>query len=106
MPVGALPPKKPKKMGKLTLKALKPATVLSMYGIGPYDKRSGKLATDLMKEAMKRKLKVIGPMRQISYMDPKEQPADKLVSEMQIPIKAKKGKMKKGKKKKAKRRKK
>ncbi len=88
MPVGAPPPKKPKRKGKFVIKAMKPATVLSMYGIGPYDKKSGQLASQLMKEAMKRKLKAIGPMRQISYMDPQEQPADQLVSEMQIPIKA------------------
>jgi effector-binding domain-containing protein len=86
-PVATKAPKKPKKKGKFVIKAMKPKKVLAAYGVGPYETKAPELMKLLIDEAKKRELKTTGPMRQISFMDPKETAAEELVSEMQIPIK-------------------
>jgi effector-binding domain-containing protein len=85
-PVAAAP--KAKMPKELIKKDLPSTNVLTVYGIGDYATKSGDLAKMLIDEVKKRKLKVAGPMRQVSYMDPSQHPTDQLVSEMQIPIKA------------------
>lgn len=87
VPVTAKPPKRPKKQGKLTLKGMKPMSVLAVYGSGDYQKKSGELMKALVDEAKKRKLKTTGPACGVYYMDPEKTPADQQVSEMMIPVK-------------------
>jgi effector-binding domain-containing protein len=87
IPVAAKPPKKPQKKGKLTLKGMKPMSVLAVYGSGDYQKKSPELMKALVDEAKKRKLKTEGPVCGIYYMDPAKTPAEQLVSEMMIPVK-------------------
>ena len=72
--------------GDFVLKGLAPTKVLAIYGQGAYAKKSGELAANLLTELAKRKLKATGAMRQMTYHDPGKTPADKQVSEMQIPI--------------------
>ena len=86
MPVGAKPPEAPEQDGDFVLKGLAPTKVLAIYGQGAYAKKSGELAANLLTELAKRKLKATGAMRQMTYHDPGKTPADKQVSEMQIPI--------------------
>jgi effector-binding domain-containing protein len=88
------PPKRPKKKGKLTLKSMKPMSVLAVYGSGDYQKKSGELMKALVDEAKKRKLKTKGPVSGVYYMDPESTPADQQVAEMMIPIKGGKKKPK------------
>jgi effector-binding domain-containing protein len=94
VPVAAKPPKRPKKKGKLTLKGMKPKSVLAVYGSGDYQKKSGELMKALVDEAKKRKLKTKGPVCGIYYMDPEKTPADQQVAEMMIPVKGGKKKPK------------
>jgi effector-binding domain-containing protein len=89
-PVNLKAPKKPKKKGKLTIMALKPGQSLAAYGIGAYAQKAPELAALLVKEAKKRKLKRSGPMIHLTYMNPQTTPAEELVSELLLPIKAKK----------------
>ena len=89
-PVNLKAPKKPKKKGKLTIRALKPGQALAAYGVGEYAKKAPELAALLVKEAKKRKLKPKGPMIHLTYMNPQTTPADELVSELLLPVKAKK----------------
>lgn len=91
-PVAAKAPRRPAKKAGLVLKGVKARDVLAVYGVGDYQKKSSELARNIMKEIKKRKLRPRGPMSQISYMEPGKLPADQMVSEMQIPIKARKGK--------------
>ena len=86
-PVNLKAPKKPKKKGKLTIRALKPGQALAAYGVGEYAQKAPELAALLVKEAKKRKLK---PMIHLTYMNPQATPADQLVSELLLPVKAKK----------------
>ena len=95
VPVAAKPPKRPKKKGKLTLKGMKPMSVLAVYGSGDYQKKSGELMKALTAEAKNRKLKTKGPMCGVYYMDPEKTPADQQVAEMMIPVKGGKKKPKK-----------
>jgi len=87
MPVMAKPPKKPKKKGKLTLKGMKPMTVLATYGSGDYQKKTGELMKALADEAKKRKLKTAGPACGVYFMDSSKYAPEQLVSEIMIPIK-------------------
>ena len=89
-PVNLKAPKKPKKKGKLTIRALKPGQALAAYGVGEYAQKAPELAALLVKEAKKRKLKPQGPMIHLTYMNPQATPADQLVSELLLPVKAKK----------------
>ncbi|MFC1654576.1 hypothetical protein ACFL2F_02120 [Myxococcota bacterium] len=89
-PVNLKAPKKPKKKGKLTIISIKPGKALAAYGIGAYAQKAPELAALLVKEAKKRKLKRLGPMIHLTYMNPQTTPADQLVSELLLPVKAKK----------------
>jgi effector-binding domain-containing protein len=95
-PVGVPAPKKPEKKGDFAVRGVKAMQVLSAYGIGSYETKSPELAKLLVEEAKKRKLKISGPLGQITFMEPGQTPPEQYVSEMQLPIKVKKGK--KGKK--------
>ncbi len=86
LPVAAKAPAEPAKEGDFTIKGLAPTKVLAMYGLGDYSKKSGELARKLMGELARRKLKATGAMRQVTHHNPMQTPAEKLVSEMQIPI--------------------
>jgi len=97
-PVGAPPPRRPKKSGKFVIKAAKPQHVLSVYGVGSYDKKVPELMKTLVKEAKKRKLKVKGRMGHACYSEPGAVPPEEMVSEMMLPIKAKKVKGKRDRK--------
>jgi len=94
-PVATKPPDKPEQKGEIHVKAMPAMSVLAVYGLGPYDKKGEELMKALMAEAKKRKLKPAGPVCQISHMDPDKYKPEELVSEMLLPIKAKKGKKKK-----------
>ena len=89
-PVNLEAPKKPKKKGKLTIRALEAGQALAAYGVGEYDKKVPELAALLVKEAKKRKLKRRGPMIHLTYMNPQTTPAEELVSELLLPVKPKK----------------
>jgi effector-binding domain-containing protein len=89
-PVNLKAPKKPRKKGKLTIMPIKPGQALAAYGVGEYDKKAPELAALLVKEARKRKLKPSGPMIHLTYMNPQTTPAEELVSELLLPVKAKK----------------
>ena len=89
-PVNLEPPKKPQKKGKLTIRALQAGQALAAYGVGEYAKKAPELAALLVKEAKKRKLKPSGPMIHLTYMSPQTTPAEELVSELLLPVKAKK----------------
>jgi effector-binding domain-containing protein len=89
-PVNLEAPKKPQKKGKLIIRALKAGQALAAYGLGEYDKKAPELAALLVKEAKKRKLKPSGPMIHLTYMNPQTTPAEELVSELLLPVKAKK----------------
>jgi hypothetical protein len=89
-PVNLQAPKKPQKKGKLVIRALKPGPALAAYGVGDYVKKAPELAALLAKEAKKRKLKPQGPMIHLTYMSPQTTPIDELVSELLLPVKAKK----------------
>jgi len=88
------PPKRPKKKGKLTLKGMKPMNVLSVYGSGDYQKKTGELMKALAAEAKKRKLKTKGPACGVYYMDSSKVPPEQQVAEMMIKIKGGKKKFK------------
>ncbi len=87
IPVSAKPPDKPLMEGDFMIKGMAPIKVLAMYGIGDYSKKSGELAGLLMEELAKRKLKAAGALRQVTHHNPNLIPVEKLVSEMQVPIK-------------------
>ena len=89
-PVNLKAPEKPEKKGKLTIMALKPGEALAAYGLGAYDQKAPELAALLAKEAKKRKLKPSGPMIHLTYMNAQTTPAEELVSELLLPVKAKK----------------
>jgi effector-binding domain-containing protein len=89
-PVNLQAPKKPKKKGKLTIRALKSGQALAAYGVGEYDKKAPELAALLVKEAKKRKLKRLGPMIHLTYMNPQTTPAEELVSELLLPVRPRK----------------
>ncbi len=87
-PVSGDPQLTLEKGAEFSVQKLEPGAVLAIYGVGEYGKKCEELALLLAKEAAKKKLKIVGPMRQIFYMDPKSVPADQLVSQLQLPLKA------------------
>jgi effector-binding domain-containing protein len=89
-PVNLEAPKKPKKKGKLTIRALEAGQALAAYGVGEYDKKVPELAALLVKESKKRKLKPSGPMIHLTYMNPQTTPAEELVSELLLPVRPRK----------------
>lgn len=86
MPIGAPPPAEAQREGDFVIQELKPAKVLSVYGLGDYATKSGELASKLMSELASRKLTATGVMRQVTHHDPRSTPAEQIVSEMQIPV--------------------
>jgi len=87
IPVMAKPPKKPKKKGKLMLKGMKPMSVLSVFGSGDYQKKTGELMKALADEAKKRKLQTKGPACGVYYMDSTKYPPEQQVAEVMVPVK-------------------
>jgi effector-binding domain-containing protein len=90
------PPKRPKKKGKLVLKGMKPMNVLSVYGSGDYQTKTGEMMKALAAEAKNRKLKTKGPACGVYYMDSTKYPPEQQVAELMIKVKG--GKKKKAKK--------
>lgn len=88
-PVNLEAPKRPQKKGTLVIMALNPGPALAAYGVGDHAQKAPELAALLVKEAKKRKLKPSGPMIHLTYMNPLATPADQLVSELLLPVKAK-----------------
>jgi len=87
LPVGIPAPAAEETIGELVVKALPAVKVLSVYGVGPCEKKSPELVKLAMKEAGKRKLMPKGKLRQIFYMDKATTPPEQQVSELQLPVK-------------------
>ncbi|MDJ0764408.1 MAG: GyrI-like domain-containing protein [Myxococcota bacterium] len=88
-PVGRPAPPSPIEKEAFSIKGVAATDVLSIYGVGSPETKSPELAKKIVKEARKRKLKVTGPMRQISYSDPRTTPPEKQIHEVQLPIEKK-----------------
>jgi len=70
------------------IKIVQPMLVAVTYHKGPYDD-VGKTYERLFSWVMKSGYEISGPPRELYWSDPETTPQDKLVSELQIPVKTK-----------------
>lgn len=72
--------------GKVSVKALEPIQVAYTYHQGPY-REVGNTYQKLFAWIFQNGYQIAGPVREIYWSDPKHTPEDKLIAEVQIPVK-------------------